>query len=44
MRGHEDRVHDMQAVGDGIISVSSDRLRRHSIGGLSKATFAQDQV
>lgn len=44
MRGHEGRVHDMQALGDGVISVSSDRLRRHSIGGLAKATFMPDQV
>lgn len=44
MRGHASRVHDMQAVGDSIISVSGDRMRRHSIGGLSKATFMPDQV
>lgn len=44
MRGHDGRVHDMQAIGDGVISVSSGALRRHSIGGLSRTTFMLEQV
>lgn len=44
MRGHQGRLHDMRAVGDSIVSVSGDRLRRHTIGGLSKATVLQEEV
>ncbi|KAL0054988.1 hypothetical protein WJX82_005488 [Trebouxia sp. C0006] len=44
VRAHESRVHDMCGLGNGVLSLSSDRWRCHSAGGLSKLTFMDPEV
>lgn len=44
VRAHEGRIHDMRPMGDGVLSLSSDRWRYHSAGGLSKLTFMDSEV
>lgn len=44
VRAHDSRIHDMRALGDGILSLSSDRWRCHSAGGLSKLNFMDPEV
>ncbi|KAL0035726.1 hypothetical protein WJX77_000104 [Trebouxia sp. C0004] len=44
VRAHESRVHDMCSLGNGVLSLSSDRWRCHSAGGLSKLTFMDPEV
>lgn len=44
VRAHESRVHDMCGLGNGVLSLSSDRWRCHSAGGLSKLTVMDPGV
>ena len=44
VRAHESNIHDMRPTGDGILSLSSDRWRYHSAGGVPKLTFMDSQV
>ena len=44
VRAHEGNIHDMRPMGDGILSLSSDRWRYHAAGGLPKVTFMDSQV
>lgn len=34
----------MRAMGDGVLSLSSDRWRYHSAGGMAKVAFMDSQV
>lgn len=44
VRAHEGNIHDMRPMGDGVLSLSSDRWRYHSAGGVPKVTFMDSQV
>ncbi|KAK9820479.1 hypothetical protein WJX72_010776 [[Myrmecia] bisecta] len=44
VRAHTSRVHDMVALGDGMVSVSSSVLRYHACGGLPRMTYRDDKA
>ena len=44
VRAHEGRVHDMCAIGDGVLSLSSGRVRHHTAGGMCKLTYMDPTV